>query len=110
MFGKINRDYIKHNLNKAKSFIGHNYAQGKRMAHHIDHGFNIAKKVYGAVAPVLDSLAGNENFTKINKHVSKAVSGYDAIRQNVIDGHEQAEKHYNSIKSNLKKNNVSIGL
>ena len=110
MFGKINSDYIKHNLNKAKNFIGHHYTQGKRIAHHIDHGFHIAKKVYGAVAPVLDALAGNGKFTKFNKHAMKAISGYDNIRKNVMEGHDQAEHNVNQTLSNLKKSAVSIGL
>ena len=29
MFGKINSDYIKHNLNKANKFIGHHYEKAK---------------------------------------------------------------------------------
>ena len=66
--------------------------------------------MYSAVAPVINSLAGNENFSKINKHAMKAISGYDNIRQNVMEGHDQAHEHVNQTLSNLKKAGVSIGL
>ena len=110
MFGKVSSDYVRYNFNKAKKNIGNKYVEGKRLLHNIDHGVKIAKKVYGAVAPVINSLAGNENFSKINKHAMKAISGYDNIRKNVMEGHDQAESHVNQTVSNLKKAGVSIGL
>ena len=110
MFGKINLDHIKHNLNKAKIFIGHHYVQGKNMLHNIDAGVRVAKKVYGAVAPALQSLSGNENFNKFNKHAMNAVKNYDTIRQNVLESHNEGEKHVNQTMSNLKKAGVNLGL
>ena len=40
----------------------------------------------------------------------KAISGYDNIRQHVMEGHDQAQSHVNQTVSNLKKAGVSIGL
>ena len=54
MFGKVSSDYVRYNFNKAKQFIGNKYVEGKRLLHNIDHGVKIAKKVYGAVAPVIN--------------------------------------------------------
>ena len=110
MFGKVSQDYVRNNFIKAKHIIGNKYVEGKRLLHNIDSGVRVAKKVYSAVAPVINSLAGNENFSKINKHAMKAISGYDNIRQSVMDGHEQAEEHITQTFSNLKKQGISIGL
>ena len=110
MFGKVSQDYVRYNLNKAKKHIGNKYVESKRLLHNIDHGVRLTKKVYSAVAPVINSLAGNEHFSKINKHAMKAISGYDNIRKNVIDNHDQAESHVNQTVSNLKKAGISIGL
>ena len=110
MIGKVSSDYVRYNFNKAKTSIGNKYAEGKRLLHNVDHGVRLTKKVYSAVAPVINSLAGNENFSKINKHVIKAISGYDNIRQSVMKNHEQAEGHINQTVSNLKKAGISIGL
>ena len=65
--------------------IGNKYVESKRALHNIDHGVRVAKKKYNAVAPVKKSLAGNDNFSKITKHDMKAISGYDNIKQSVMD-------------------------
>ena len=50
-----------------------------------------------------------KDFEKGNTHVIKALSGYDDIRSKVMDTHENAQNHYNSIIGDLKKKNIDIG-
>lgn len=39
-------------------------SESVRFLHHIDHGVRLTQKIYGAVAPVINSLAGNVFFLK----------------------------------------------
>ena len=64
MFGKVSSDYVRYNFIKTQIFIENKYAEGKRLLHNIIHSVKIAKKVYGAVAPVRNSLAGSICFLK----------------------------------------------
>ena len=110
MFGKVSSDDVRCNFNKAKNSIGNKYVEGQRLFHNIDHGVKIAKKVYGAVAPVINSLAGNETVSRINKHAMKAISEPGNIRQSVMEGHDQAEAHAAQAMTNFKKSGVSTSL
>ena len=84
MFGKLNSESINNGLNKAKHFSVHHYTHGQHLLHNIDHGMRVAREVYGAIAPALQALSGNEPFKTTNRRAMDAVSIYKNIRQNVI--------------------------
>jgi hypothetical protein len=59
------------------------------------------------VAPVLDSYGLNAGK---NSHVMKALSGYDNIRNNVMEKHERVVNDINKVKKNLSKKNITLDL
>ena len=82
MLGKFNAHHFVH---KAKGFLNHAYHQTKGFLHHVDHGVKIAKHIYGAVAPLIDKYA-NDHSHQIHSGVTKAIGGYENIRNKVIEG------------------------
>jgi hypothetical protein len=55
MFGKVTKQQVHHQLNRAKDFLGKAYHQTKSFLGNIDDGVRTFKNIYGVVAPVLDS-------------------------------------------------------
>ena len=104
MFGKITKHHVKHHFNKAKEFLGNAYHNTKDFLGDIDSGVRTFKQVYGVLAPVLESYGVNTN-----KHVMKALTGYDNIRGHVMEGHDRVMNDVNTIqKNNLQKKNVDF--
>ena len=110
MFGsKITRHNIHANLRRAKNMLGGAYHHTKSILGDIDHGVRVAKTLYGAFSPVLDSLMGDK-YKMMNNNVMKALSGYDGIRNTVMTGHDEIQHNVNQVTSNLKKSGVNLML
>ena len=60
------------------------------------------KHVYGALAPVLESYGVSPG----NKHVMKALTGYDTIKGQVMEGHDRVMNDVNNVKGRLAQKNV----
>jgi hypothetical protein len=45
-----------------------------------------------------------------NSHVMNALSGYDNIRNNVVDHHDRVVNDINKVKKNLSKKNINLDL
>lgn len=88
MFGKVTPQSIRQTLMNVKSHIGNGYHHLKQIAHHIDHGFHVAKQVYAAVEPAIRHLAGHN---PAHGHVMKAISGYESLRNKVVDSQHHVE-------------------
>ena len=84
MFGKITQQSIQNTLRNVKNHIGNAYNHVKHVAHHINHGYHLAKQVYRAIEPAIKEFIPQHHNT-IHGHVMNAVSGYDNIRNNVLD-------------------------
>ena len=106
---KLNRNTIRQAYSKTKHFLGSAYNQTKGMLSDLDMGVRVAKDIYSVASGPLESLLG-ENFTKGNKYVMNALSGYDDIRSKVMDSDENIKNHYNAIVGDLQKKNINIGL
>ena len=103
MFGKITKHTVNHHFNKAKAFLGNAYHHTKNFLGDIDHGVRTFKHVYGALAPVLESYGVNPN-----KHVMKALTGYDNIRGQVMEGHDRVMNDINKVKGHLEKKKINF--
>ena len=104
MFGKITKQQVQHHFNKAKSFLGNAYNHTKNFLNDVDSGVKTFKSVYGALAPILDSYG----ITSTHKHVMKALTGYDNVRNQVLEGHQRAVGDVKRLNDNLRKNNVNF--
>ena len=85
MFGKITKQQVAHHFNKAKDFLGNAYHQTRNFLGNVDAGVKTFERVYGALAPVLESYGVSPR----NKHVMKAFTGYDTINWQVMGGNER---------------------
>ena len=83
MFHKFSHQAFKQTLRNVKTHLGHGYNHLKNVAHHIDHGFQVAKQVYSVLEPTIRHFAGNN---PVHGHAMKAISGYENIRNKVIEG------------------------
>ena len=84
MFGKITQQSIQNTLRNVTNHIGNTYSHVKHIAHHINNGFHAAKQVYRAIEPAVEEFIPQHHNT-IHGHVMNAVSGYDNIRNKVLD-------------------------
>ena len=91
MFGKITRRDVAHDFNKAKNFLGNAYHHTRNFLGDVDNG---VRESYG-VNPA-------------NKHVMKALSGYDTIRNNVMEHHDRVINDVNNVRNNLVKKKVDF--
>ena len=104
MFGKMSRRDVAHHFNRAKNFLGNAYHQTRNFLGDVDHGVRTFKQIYGASAPVLESYGVNP----ANKHVMKALNGYDSIRNNVMEHHDRVVNDVNNIKNSLVKKKMNL--
>ena len=79
---KFNLHVFHRTMRNVKNHIGNGYQHLKRIAHHIDHGVNIAKQAYKIIEPVIRHVAGNDNF---HSHAMKALGGYENMRNQVAE-------------------------
>ena len=106
---KLNRNSIRDAINKSKNIVGKAYSTTKTFLGDIDSGIKTAKQIYSIVSPTLNSLLGTQ-YKNLNKNVIKGLSGYENLRNKIMETDEQINNHYNNISSNLKKNKIDIGL
>ena len=102
MFGKITKQQVAHHFNRAKDFLGNAYNQTRSFLGDVDAGVRTFKQIYGAVAPVLESYGVKAG----NKHVMKALTGYDTIRGHVMEGHDRVVNDVNNVKNHLAQKNM----
>ena len=106
---KLSRHNIRHAFNKTKTFVGKAYNHTKGFLSDLDSGVRVARDIYSIASKPMESMLG-ENFSKGNKYVMNALSGYDDIRSKVMDSDENIKNHYNAIVGDLKKKHINIGL
>ena len=94
MFGKITKRDVYHHFSKAKECLGNAYNHTKNFLGDVDQGVRTFKEIYGAVAPVLESYGIKPD----NKHVIKALSGYDNIRNSVMENHDRVINDIHKVK------------
>ena len=104
MFGKITKQHVSNQFNKAKDFLGNAYYQTRNFLGNLDHGVRTFKQIYGLIAPVLEAYGVNPS----NKTMMKALIGYDTIKGHVMEGHDRVINDVNNIKNTSAKKNVKF--
>ena len=105
MFGQK----FKQHMRNIKHHLGQTYHKTKHFLGQIDHGINVAKRVYSVVAPVIDHLSGGAS-QNANKHVMKAIGGYEQLRNKVMDTDATVHHNIQNVYSGLKKKVPELGL
>ena len=96
---KFNAHHLRKAYQNIKSGIMSGYHHVKNVLGHVDHAVNIGKKIYHAVEPLINRYAENHH-KAINDHVVHGLSGYESMRNKVLD----ANDHVQQITGHLKKN------
>ena len=104
--GKITRESLHRAYHNVKHHLGQAYHKTKHFLGNVDHGVHVAKKVYGVLAPVLDSYGGGHH----NKNILKALGGHEHLRNKVMDTHETVSHNVNQVVGNIKKKVPELGL
>ena len=92
-----------------KSHVNAGYNHTKSVFGRVDHAVNIGKHIYNAVEPVNNHYAGNHS--RANHHgVMSGLSGYERLRNTVMDHHDDALHHVNQVTSTLRKSLPNLGL
>lgn len=108
MFRKFSKQGFLDTINKTKSFMGNAYHHTKSFLGQVDHGVRVAKNVYSILAPTISHFAGQNN--RAHQGFMKAATGYDDIRQIVINHHDTIENHVKHISNKFKKSGLSLGI
>ncbi len=94
------RTAVGHAVQFASSLPKH-YHTAKKMLGYVHDAYTTAKKACSVLEPVV----GNPS---INKYVMKATTGYEAITNKVMDGHETMLHNMEQVKSVMKKAGVRL--
>ena len=88
MFHKFSPHHFRHTMNNLKNHLNRGYHHVKHFAHNIDYGVSVAKDIYKVLEPVLREY--NPHHGHIHNHALKALSGYESLRNNVLDVNHHA--------------------
>jgi hypothetical protein len=104
--GKFNKEAFHRTFSNVKNHLSKGYHKTKEFLGNVNHGMNVAKQVYAAMAPAIEHYGGGH----INKHVIKGLGAYEQMRNKVMDSHGTAANHVNQIVGQLKKGGIHIGI
>ena len=100
---RVTQHSIQQGLARLKSHVNGAYERGRHWAGMLGNAFNVGKKVYGVVRPLLDQSATGK---KVSGLAANALMSYDQLRGDVLSGHDKAH----SLLGSLKKAVPEIGL
>ncbi len=112
-FGQKYKSALYQGFGKAKNFLGNAYSKTKDALSSADSIVGDIKKIYGAVQPVLREMAPGRlqgNMDLLDSNVKRGVERYDNIRNKIDTSEQKIRDNVGVIASNLKKQNVDIGL
>jgi hypothetical protein len=89
---------------KDSSKANNSFKNHIRHSHH-KSGFSRSFK-YRSARPLADSNVKRQ----VNKHVMKGLTGYEQMRNHVMETGESTIQHVNQVTNGIKKAKVSIGL
>ena len=77
-----------------KRVIGHAFHHAVKFAGDIDRGFNVAKRLYGALQPALENVGGGA----LNRSVMQGIGAYEQSRNEVLGGYNMVQAQMNRIR------------
>ena len=111
MFGsKLNTQTLRSMVSNTKSHIGNAYGFTKSFLGNIDSTVKTMKDIYSIASPVIEEVLGSKATATGNKYIQKGLSGYENIRNKVMDTDENIRKHYNTVVGGMQKKQIDIGL
>ena len=99
---KITTQGLRNLFATVKSRMNAGYNHTKNFLGRVDHAVSIGKHIYNAIEPVINHYAGSHH-RAIHSGVMHGLSGYESLRNKVMDHHEDAVNQYGSVVGKLKK-------
>ena len=106
---KITTQGLRHLFATVKSHLHAGYNHTKNFLGRVDHAVNVGKHTYNAIEPVIKHYAGGHS-RAIHSGVMNSLSGYERLRNTVMDHHNDAVHHVNQVAGNLRKSLPNLGL
>ena len=88
MFNQLHEAY-----HHGKKTLGNLYNHAVKYAGQLDHAFNVGKRLYGAIHPLLGAKANNA--------IMSGIKQIDEGRHSVISHHNNIESHMNRIRKTV---------
>ena len=106
---KLSKQHIRNTIAKTRHMANKAYRYEKGLAKDIDQGVRTFKDVYSVLNPALSSMFG-DHMKGVSKHVMKGLTGYENIKNQVMNTEENIKHHYNQVVGDLNKKKIDIGL
>ena len=107
VFGKINSDTIRRTANNVKFHAMKGYQNTKSFLNSLDQGVQTGKKIYSAVAPLIEAFAPGIA-PQISGKTSKLIKDYDDIKERVTKTHDDVQQKIGETGQRLKKQGVKL--
>ena len=79
-------------VRQIRHHVGTAYATARHYAQRLDHGVNLASRVFAAARPILKDIAPAYE-QKASKGAAQAKESYDQMRGDVVDLHSRGQAH-----------------
>ena len=86
----------------AKRVIGDGWHGAVKLAGQLDQGMRVSRRLFGALQPALDQVAGGAG----SKHMMNAFKAYDSTKSDVMQGYNQVEQMRNRIQRQVPELNL----
>ena len=77
-----------------KRTVGNMWNHAVKIAGSIDKGFGVAKRLYGALHPMIEDLGGSN----VNRALMQGISKFDEAKAGTMSGYNMVESQMNRIK------------
>ena len=89
-------------IHHGKRTVGNMWNHAVKFAGDIDRGFNVAKRLYGALHPMIEDLGGS----RANKAIMGGFQKFDQAKADTMSGYNMVE----SLQNRIRKTVPEIGL
>ena len=79
---------------QGKRTVGNIWNHAVKWAGQIDHGFGVAKRLYGALQPAIQDLGGSQ----VNQSIMRGIGAYEQGRNQALSGYNQVQAMQSRIK------------
>ena len=77
---------------QGKRTVGNIWNHAVKFAGQLDHGFGVAKRLYGALQPAI------QDFGQLNQGIMRGIGAYEQGRNQVLSGYNQVQAMQSRIK------------
>ena len=92
---KFTLQSVQEAFGRVKHGIQGGYIHALKFGEQLDHSFNVAKRLYGVIAPLLDSAGVSHT------GAMKALGGYEELRRRAIDANTKVERTVADVRSRV---------